>query len=386
MEVMRLQSLLATTSWLGLTLAATGQPSTSFQERQLRDLGRAVSAHRAINDRGGWVVVPDAPNLRLGNAGQAVAGLRQRLAASGDLTSAGAGGEAVFDQALEAGLKRFQRRHGLAASGVLDGETAAAINVPASRRLRQIKESLARVRALSQDQAKSFILVNIADQRLSLFENGRSVVRMKVIIGRPANPTPTLDSKIERIVINPVWNLPAGPAVEQVLAAIRADPGYLDSANIQVLNSADGETNPRLIDWPTVSTETLRYRLRQQSGPANPLGRIEFVFANKHGVHLHDTPNKTLFDDRDRRKSLGCVRLERATDLAGVLLRAHSKWPRSRMAEAITAGATRTIWLDEPVDIHIVDWPAWSDSEGRLQIRDDPYPLISPPLLPNHAE
>jgi murein L,D-transpeptidase YcbB/YkuD len=295
---------------------------------------------------------------------------------TGDLAKNYSTGE-IFDQNLKRALKRFQGRHGLAATGDVDPETLSALNVPVSQRIRQMEESLVKMGDLPADLGRRFILVNIPEHWLYVFEENRLVMRMKVVVGRMENPTPTLSSTIDHFKINPAWVVPKS-ALEQTLAAARAAPDYIDARNIQVFKGWGGgesEVDPRTINWAEVSTATFQYHLRQQPGPANPLGRLEFIFPNKYGIHLHDTPARQIFDEMDRARSLGCVRVEKAVTLAAYLLKGRQGWGRERILQEIKSGASRTVWLDEPIGVHIVYWNAWINSNGKVEFRDAPPAL-----------
>lgn len=339
-----------------------------FQSFQLAGLRAALARYRAIERAGGWPVLEPGTALREGDQGPEAVRLRRRLALE-DRRLEAAPVSRVFDAALARGLRRFQASHGLHATGLLDEATLQALNTPVSTRIGQIEETVSALGRWRQAPDRPFVLVDLPQQRLAVVVGTRTVMRMDVVVGRPESATPELDSRIERIAVNPSWDIPPGPALELALAGARADRGYLDSLNIQVLKpgaDSDRELDPREVDWGAASTTTFRLVLRQQPGPANPLGRLKFVFPNEHNVYLHDTPLKELFGLADRRKSLGCVRVEKAFELAAWLLAADPRWPPRRLASAIREGGPRTIWLDAPVDLHIVSWPVLLDDRGRV--------------------
>jgi murein L,D-transpeptidase YcbB/YkuD len=133
------------------------------------------------------------------------------------------------------------------------------------------------------------------------------------------------------------------------------------------------EIDPATIDWATVDPARLPYKLRQDPGPKNALGRIKFMFPNRHNVYLHDTPARELFDRAVRVFSSGCIRVERPRDLALFVLDGQDDWSPEALAAAFDAGRTRTIVLREPLPVHITYQTAWIDGDGVLQFRDDIY-------------
>jgi murein L,D-transpeptidase YcbB/YkuD len=122
-----------------------------------------------------------------------------------------------------------------------------------------------------------------------------------------------------------------------------------------------------------VNARNFSFRLRQEPGPRNPLGRLKFVFPNKFGVHLHDTPARGLFSRFDRDVSHGCIRVEKPMELASVLLRDDAHHSVEKIQEWIGGGARKTVSLRNPVPVHILYWTAWVDERGTIHFRKDIY-------------
>ena len=132
---------------------------------------KAIELYQSIVSRGGWNAVP-AVELKIGSKSKAVQALRQRLVASGDLDQE-AGMGPVFDSFVDAAVKRFQVRHGLEATGVVNEETLAALNVPADARLQQLETNIVRLRAYSGDLGQRFVMVNIPAAEVETVEGRR---------------------------------------------------------------------------------------------------------------------------------------------------------------------------------------------------------------------
>ena len=133
-------------------------------------LTEALLRYRAIADSGGWSAVTEGPPLRPGARDPRVPGLRARLAAGGDADTSGSA--TTFDRTLSVSLARFQRRHGLPASGVLDSATAAALNVPARTRVAQLEANLERLRWLPGPAGESYLLSDLRSGRLRAYVGG----------------------------------------------------------------------------------------------------------------------------------------------------------------------------------------------------------------------
>jgi murein L,D-transpeptidase YcbB/YkuD len=278
-----------------------------------------LASYRAIADEGGWPAVTAGPALREGDSGPRVAALRARLAVSGDLPEGAATDLAVFDAALAAGVRVFQRRHQLQPDGIVGNQTIAALNVPVEYRIDQLRTSLERLRWVNQEAADTLVAVNIAGYTAYYFQDGELVWTTRAMVGKSYRRTPVFRGDIAYMEFNPTWTIPPGILRNDTLPAIKQDPNYLASKNIRVIDRNGNIVDPASVDWSQY-TRGVPYTLRQDPGPNNALGTVKFIFPNKHFVFLHDTPHRELFDYPERAFSSGCIRIEDPLRLAELLL------------------------------------------------------------------
>lgn len=341
------------------------------------DLQTALKAYAVIEKQGGWPTLADGPALRLGSSGFAVNRLKKRLLITKDLAESDID-TAVFDEAVDAAVRAFQARHGLTVDGVVGRETRAALNVSATSRVRQIAANLDRLKSLAVNGERSVILVNIAAFQLAVIKEGRVVKMSPVIVGRLSRKTPIFSSAITQVTVNPYWRVPRRIAIQDILPKAKRDPSYLDTQSIRVYRlsgEAWNEVPQDSINWTSTNSNNFPFRLVQDPGPENALGRVKFFLPNDHDIYLHDTPARELFNHSRRTFSSGCIRVDKALALAEYLLREdrHDAFPQ--MVEALESGETRQINLASPVPIHIAYLTAWVDQDRRVQFRDDIYAL-----------
>jgi lipoprotein-anchoring transpeptidase ErfK/SrfK len=168
---------------------------------------------------------------------------------------------------------------------------------------------------------QKIILVNLPSANLRVIENNKEKLSMKVIVGKSETPSPPLTSYLNEIVINPYWSVPRNIAVREMLPNIIKDRNYLTRNRLEVLNSSYKKINPNTVRWTMIDTNKFSYYIRQQTGCDNSLGIIKLDFDSPFGIYLHDTPEKQLFDLKNRFLSHGCMRMEKPIQMAEYLLK-----------------------------------------------------------------
>jgi len=337
-------------------------------------LEKALAQYRQLAAKGGWPQVPAGPTLHEGDRNERIPLLKKRLIASEDLAAAADQGD-HFDRVLKEAVQRFQTRHGLTADGVVGAKALGELNVPIDERIRQLTASLERCQPLPSVMERRYILVNIADFTLKLFEDGKLRLTMPVIVGKTYRQTPVFNGRIASLVLNPTWEVPHSIATKDILPKIKKDPGYLGQTHLRVFQDwkGDSEIAPASINWARISPTHFPYRLRQDPGPANALGRVKFLFPNPYDVYLHDTPARELFHKDSRTFSSGCIRIGKPLDLASYLLQGTSLNSMDALTAAISKEKTQSLRIPSPISVHIVYMTAWVDNEGIIQFRPDIY-------------
>jgi L,D-transpeptidase YcbB len=334
-----------------------------------------LAHYRRIAADGGWIAIPEKTTLKKGNNSPAVSLLKHRLVISGDLNATALVLNDHFDSHLQAALQKFQERHGLKASGVMDQETRKALNFTVEKRIRQIEWNMERWRWLPDELGPRYIMVNIPDYRLFVVENQTTVMSMKTVVGKPAQPTPVFMDNMTYLELNPTWNLPNSIVAEEMIPKVKKNPDFLTKTHIRIYSnwsSTAREIDPHTIDWAKVNPKKFPYRMIQDAG-VNPLGRIKFMFPNQFDVYLHDTTQKGLFQRSKRMYSHGCIRVERPYDLGEWVLRDDPSWSKARLLAEIKQGKRQVVTLPKPIPVYVIYLTAWFDTRGQIHFRDDIY-------------
>lgn len=227
--------------------------------------------------------------------------------------------------------------------------------------------NLKRARVLPPGNER-YVVVNAAQQRLFMYENGKPVDSMVVVVGKTKYPTPMLAAYIRYAALNPYWYVPSDLAWDDVGQFVEKQGfGYFEKMGYEQVS--DWSKNPQIldatkIDWDSVRDGKTEVLLRQKPGPENFMGRIKFMFPNQFGVYLHDNPRRELFEKSTRYFSGGCVRLEDAWRL--------SKWLFHRELTWEGHGTEEPVPLAQPVPVYITYMTAMPDGQ-TIAYYDDAY-------------
>ncbi|MGA9323768.1 MAG: L,D-transpeptidase family protein [Xanthobacteraceae bacterium] len=335
---------------------------------EARDVGEALDAYeprapaylalkaklaelRAGKAQSAKAVIPNGPVLKVGMQDERVPRLRERLGIDGD--------SMTFDKVLADALKKFQQEHELKPSGFLTQQTVEALNSHQPDRLIDtIIVNMERWRWMPHDLGDDYVIVNLPDYTLRVFQHDRQIWMTKIVIGAPSMPTPITTAEMKYITVNPTWNVPTSIVTREYLPALQQDPTVLERMGLRVSTNPDGTLH-----------------ISQPSGDHNALGRLRFNFPNKFLVYQHDTPDKNLFALEKRALSHGCMRVQDPAKYAEVLLsivRPGEGYTEDRILKMFGQGEM-DIQFHKTLPVHLTYQTVLVDEDGKLEFREDIY-------------
>ena len=367
----------------------------------------AIDELEKIVANGGYTKIPEFKPLRLGDVSEVLPILRKRLYQSNDLNKQCENSdnqnlvinnnyppeqatvieelkkncENIFDENLKNAIISFQKKHGLYADGIVGLQTQRFLNISAERKISIIRLNLERMRWLPRNLGEKYLVINVPEYRLRMYENNDIKLNMAVIVGDTKFPTPIFSDKMSYVVLNPNWNIPESIAKNELIPKLLKNPNYLADNGIDIYAGWNGAVekvdSKEVLDSAILQdVENLsNFRFSQTSNKDNPLGKMKFMFPNKHSVYIHDTPGKSLFTYARRAFSHGCIRLSKPEELLSTIA-SEDKNLDINKANEILANATvteKSIGLDKKIPIHIIYLTSWVDENGVLQFREDIY-------------
>jgi len=355
-----------------LVLSSNGQTIQEPVNLFYTQLKGKLKQYRQIQKNGGLpTIICKNKLMKEGDLDSCLTAIKQSLFLTGDLLANNK--SIVFDGFLHNAINHFQYRMGLKESGSIDVLTMAELNQSIDFRIQQIMVNMERLRWMPQKMDNDYLLINIPEYRLHVYENGITNWNMNVVVGKAATQTSIFKGGISEIVLNPYWNVPTSIVNNEVLPHLKRNASYINRNNMEI-RSGNIIINPSSINWKKFK-KTIPYTVRQKPGNNNSLGKIKFLFPNSFNIYLHDTPSKDLFGETKRAFSHGCIRISEPLKLAYYLSKNKAIWSDSRIDSVLTTNNETIIPVLNKMPVYITYFTAWVDSDGQLNFRKDIYQL-----------
>lgn len=322
--------------------------------RQYYNLRKALQRFREIEKKGGWntiKITTGSTSFKPDDTSKTITEVRTRLYIEGYIKSDS--GERMFDRQLLEGVSKYQIRHNRNTDSRISPSMISELNIPVSDRIKTISVNMERCRWITPRliKAKEFIAINIPSYRLHYIRDGKPVLVSKVVVGSELNKTLVFSGELSYIVFNPYWNVPSSILEKEIKPAVRKNKSYLEQHNME---------------WT-------KGRLRQRPGKENALGLVKFMFPNSNNIYLHDTPAKSLFNKEDRAFSHGCIRVEKARELAIAIMAKDAGWTQAKVDQKMDGSSEKIAYLHNIIPIYIAYFTAWADDDGNISFYNDVY-------------
>jgi L,D-transpeptidase YcbB len=284
----------------------------------------------------------------------------------------------AYLQSLHPKHEQFQRLHQalLKARGVGDDETAKK---PRNEQdIQRILINMERWRWMPADLGTVYVQDNVPEFMLYVVKNGKTIHSDKIVVGQRNYATPIFSADMQTIVFNPEWTVPPTIVRENLLPNLRSGGWFGGGASILSEHGLQVKYNGRTVDpgsinWSSVNMANIAFT--QAPGPSNVLGKLKFVYPNKHTVYMHDTIKQNLFNQQVRAIGHNCIRMERPSKFAEILLTEDKGWDSKKIQDLLDRGYNTAVNLDHPIPVHTTYFTAAVDDQGKVTSFADIYAL-----------
>ena len=270
-------------------------------------------------------------------------------------------------------LKQFQLDHGLKEDGRVGGASAHALSRSNEDRWLSVMSSLETLK-WKKREAKFLIYANIPSYTLKVVENNEIKEQYKTIVGRTITRTPVFEAKMTYLIVNPYWHIPNSISSKEILPKLKKDSTHASKKGYKILDKNKKVVDPKMINWSKVTQSSFNYKISQVRSGGTALGKVKFIFANKHSIYFHDTPSKRLFKNDIRAYSHGCVRVQNPLNLAAYILQKQdSAMTIDSVNNLAKTGVQKRFDIVEEIKVNISYHSAEGTNDGRMKFYRDIY-------------
>jgi len=260
----------------------------------------------------------------------------------------------------------------LAARARVDAGGKPAANAVEIRRL---IINMERWRWMPEDLGAVYVWNNSPEFMLYVVKDGKTIYSDKTLVGTIGYATPVFSADMKTIVFNPDWIAPETVVTENLLPPLRSENYSILKIHKLSVSYQGNPVNPTKVDWGRVNI--LNYTFSQKAGPDNVLGKVKFLFPNKHTVYMHDTlpVRRKYFQKPMRAIGHECVRMEKPDKFAEVLLAEDKGWPAGQVQDLLDHSTNSPVTIDHEIPVHMTYFTAVVDEAGKVATFVDLYGL-----------
>ena len=284
----------------------------------------------------------------------------------------------IYLQSLHPKHEQFQRLRQalLKARGV--GDDDAAKKPRNEQEIQRLLINMERWRWMPADLGTIYVQDNVPEFMLYVVKDGKTIHSDKIVVGQRNYATPIFSADMQSIVFNPEWTVPPTIVRENLLPNLRSGGWFGGSTSILREHGLQVKYNGRTVDpdsinWSSVNMASIAFT--QAPGPTNVLGKLKFVYPNKHTVYMHDTIKQNLFNQTVRAIGHNCIRMEKPSQLAEILLQQDKGWDSKKVQDLLSRSVDEPVTLDHPIPVHTTYFTAVVDDQGKVTSFADIYAL-----------
>jgi L,D-transpeptidase YcbB len=258
---------------------------------------------------------------------------------------------------------------------LLEARAESGEGKPADKDVKRLIINMERWRWLPENLGSIYVWNNSPEFKLYVVKDGKAIFGDKTLVGTIGYATPVFTSPMTTIVFNPDWVAPETVVKENIWPPLQRR-AYSILRTHKLYVSYNGKpVDPTKVDWNRVNP--LSFTFSQKAGPHNNLGKVKFLFPNRHTVYMHDTlpVRKKYFKQSVRMIGHECVRMEKPVGFAEVLLAEANGWDAAKVKELWDKGDNSSVALGKKIPVHMVYFTSVVDDDGKIETFADVYGL-----------
>lgn len=237
---------------------------------------------------------------------------------------------------------------------------------------KKIQANMEMWRWMHDDLGEMYLMANVPAYMIEIVKDGQTIHTERIVVGEIGKQTSIFTRSLKNIVLNPMWRVPESIKVNELWPSLLRGGGLMRQYGLEV-ETKDG----RRLDWRTMDWRTLdirNYEVVQPAGRKSVMGYVKFSFPSQHTIFMHDTPDKWMFNSKQRTLSHGCLRLRNPLRVAEIVL-AHDKgWDPGKVQDLAKSGPMNNeIVMEKRIRMHLAYFTAWVDDSGALKTYSDIY-------------
>ncbi|MGD9786218.1 MAG: L,D-transpeptidase family protein [Hyphomicrobiaceae bacterium] len=241
-----------------------------------------------------------------------------------------------------------------------------------SKEAKRLRANMEFWRWMWDDLGDLYVFNNIPEFMQYVVHNGEIVRSDRIVVGEIGKQSSVFSRPLRSVVLRPRWRVPESIMVHELWPSLLRGGGLMRKYGLEITTKSGESRDWRAIDW---SKDDIRnYHVWQPPGRRSVLGFVKFVFPSQHTIFMHDTPDKWMFNSRQRTHSHGCLRVRNPIELTEIVLKHDKGWDADKVKDLVDRGPLdNEVEMEKHIPIHLAYFTAWVDDDGKVRFFRDIY-------------
>lgn len=248
------------------------------------------------------------------------------------------------------------------------GKTGGKPNAAAKK----IRANMEMWRWMWDDLGDLHLMANVPSYMIEVVKDGETIHAERIVVGEIGKQSSIFTRRLRDVTFRPMWRVPESIKVNELWPSMLRGGGLMRQYGLEVETKDGKRLDWRTMDWRTLDIRD--YEVVQPPGRNSAMGVVKFSFPSQHTIFMHDTPDKWMFNSKQRTLSHGCLRLRNPLRVAELVLADDKGWDAAKVAELAKSGPLHNeVLIEKRIPMHVAYFTAWVDDKGTLKTYSDIY-------------